>query len=87
MAIEISNGEPITIWPPTTIKQTARERLAELIRLGGIDWERANNPRWRDQPWKDGICLDLDESDMVEALVERIIKGADPDTESGDTNE
>lgn len=28
------NGPPITIWPPTTFAQTARERLAGLVRLG-----------------------------------------------------
>jgi len=46
-----NNGEPITIWAPTSIRQTARERLAELIRLGGIDWKRENDPDWRGKPW------------------------------------
>lgn len=75
------NGEPITIWPPTTIRQTARERLAELIRLGGMDWKRANDPDWRDKPWMDGVMVDLDEDDVVEAIVARILAHADPDTE------
>ena len=73
------NGDPITIWAPSTIRQTARERLAELIRLGGIDWMRANNPDWRGKPWMDGVLVDLDESDVVEAIVERILRHADPD--------
>lgn len=77
------NGEPITIWPPTTIHQTARERLAELIRLGGIDWRRDNAPDFREgKTWMDGVMVDLDESDVVEAIVARILKHADPDTEA-----
>lgn len=75
------NGEPITIWAPTSIQQTARERLAELIRLGGIDWKRKNDPGWRGKPWMDGVLVDLDESDVVEAIVNRILSHADPDTE------
>jgi hypothetical protein len=75
------NGDPITIWAPTTIRQTARERLAELIRLGGIDWKQANDPDWRGKPWMDGILVDLDETDVVEVIVERILAHSDPDTE------
>lgn len=75
------NGEPITIWAPTTIRQTARERLAELIRLGGIDWKRANDPDWRGKPWMDGVLVDVDEDDVVEAIVSRVLAHADPDTE------
>jgi hypothetical protein len=74
-----ANGAPITLWPPTTIKQTARERLAELIRLGGIDWKRDNDPDWRDKPWMDGVMVDLDEPDVVEAIVARILAHSDPD--------
>lgn len=76
------NGDPITIWAPTAIRQTARERIAELIRLGGIDWKRGNDPDWRDKPWMDGVLVDLDESDVVEAIVNRILRHADPDTEA-----
>jgi len=80
---DYDNGEPITIWPPTTIKQTARERLAELIRLGGIDWHRENNPEWRGKPWMYGVRVDVDESDVVEAIVDRILSHADPDIPPG----
>lgn len=76
------NGEPITIWPPTTIQQTARERLAELIRLGGIDWRREHAPDFREgKTWMDGAVVDLDESGVVEAIVSRILRHADPDSE------
>jgi hypothetical protein len=78
---DYDNGEPITIWPPTAIRQTARERLAELIRLGGIDWKRANDPHWRDKPWMDGVMVDVDEDDVVAAIVDRILAHADPDVE------
>lgn len=76
------NGGPITIWAPTTIQQTARERLAELIRIGGIDWKRENDPDWRDKPWMDGVLVDLDESDVVEAIVDRILRHSDPEPEA-----
>lgn len=76
------NGVPITIWPPTTIKQTARERLEEAIRLGGMQWHRENNPNWRDKPWKDGIRVDLDEADVVARIAQYIIDLADPDDRS-----
>jgi hypothetical protein len=79
-------GEPITIWPPTTINQTARDRLAEAIRLGAIAWHREHNPRWRDNPWKDGLQMDLDESDQVECIVQTILDLADPDAESKDSD-
>ena len=75
----MSDDGPITIWAPTSVKQTARERLAEAVRIGGINWHRANNPRWRDNPFKDGISVDLDENDVVEMIVQTIIDGADPD--------
>lgn len=77
------NWIPITIWAPTTIQQSARERLAEMIRAGGIDWHRANNPEWRDKPWSDGVIVDLDEADVIEAIVDRILAGADPDLPNG----
>lgn len=74
------NGDPITIWPPTTIHQTARERLAELIRLGGLDWRRDHAPDYREgKAWMDGVMVDLDESDVVEAIVSRILAHADGD--------
>lgn len=72
---------PITIWAPTSINQTARQRLTEAIRMGGLNWHRANNPEWRDKPWKDGISVDLDEPDVVEMIVQTIIDNADPDIE------
>jgi hypothetical protein len=71
--------DPITIWAPTTIQQTARERLAEAVRLGGIRWHRANNPDWRDKPWMHGVPVDLDESDVVECIVQTIVDLADPE--------
>jgi hypothetical protein len=75
------NGGPITIWPPTTIRQTARERLAEAIWMGGCAWKRAHDPDWRGKPWMDGVMVDLDESDVVDAIVDRILANADPETE------
>jgi hypothetical protein len=80
MTTQYDNGAPITIWPPTTIKQTARERLAELIRAGGIDWKREHDPGWRDKPWMDGVLIDVDEDDVVKAIVDRILSHADPDS-------
>jgi hypothetical protein len=74
------NGAPITIWPPSTIRQTARERLIEAVRIGGMDWHRAHNPEWRDKPWMDGIMVDLDEDDVLAAIVDRIIAIADPES-------
>lgn len=45
-----------------------RERIAELLRTGGIAWHRANDPEWRDKPWHDGVVLDLDEDDQADFL-------------------
>ena len=73
------DAAPITIWPPTTIRQTARQRLLEAIRLGGINWHREHNPHWRDNPWKDGISVDLEEDSVLEAIADSIIAHADPD--------
>lgn len=72
------NGEALVIYPPTHIKQNVRQRLAEAIRAGGIDWKKANDPEWRDKPWADGVMVDLDEDDVVEVIVERIFKHANP---------
>lgn len=80
----MNENDPITIWAPTNIRQSARERLAEAVRIGGINWHRDNNPAWRDNPWKDGIRVDLDEPDVVEMIVQTIIQLADPDEESGE---
>lgn len=74
--------DPITIWAPQTINQTARERLAELIRAGGISFLRANPERtlheapWRDKPFMDGIAVDLDESDVMNHIVDYVIAHA-----------
>ena len=76
------NGAPITIWPPTTIRQTARERLEEAIRLGGIRWHAENNPEWRGKPWMDGIRVDLDDEEVVARIAQHIIDLADPDDQS-----
>ena len=81
MSEPYDNGEPITIWPPTTIKQTARERLAETIRMGGIRWKEANDLAWRGKPWMDGVLVDLDETDVIEAIIDCILEHADPVTE------
>ena len=75
--------DPITIWAPTNVKQTTRERLADLIRTAGIAWKRANDPSWRDEPWMDGIVVDLD--DVEDFIAGYIIERADPD--EGDPNE
>lgn len=74
-------SDPITIWAPTSIRQTARERLAEAIRLGGIRWREQNDPEWRGKPWMDGVLVDLDEEGVVETIVQRIVELANPDTE------
>lgn len=68
--------DPITIWASTDITQTTRERLAELIRSAGIEWKRANDPHWRDKPWKDGVVIDLDDVDGF--IADYIIEHADP---------
>lgn len=77
------NGEPIIIWAPTTIHQTARERLAELIRGGGIGWKKLHDPNWRGKPWMDGVLVDLDETDVVEHIVTHILNHVDPDNSIG----
>lgn len=74
--------DPITIWAPSSINQTTKDRLKELIRLGGIDFLRANPDRtlhegaWRDKAWMDGIAVDLDEDDVLDAIAESIISRA-----------
>lgn len=73
------SNEPITLWAPDTIKQSTRERLIELIRTGGIKWNRENNLSWRDNPWKDGILVDLDEQRVLETLADHIIAHANPE--------
>ena len=79
--------DPITIWAPDNINQTSRERLGELIRAGGIAFLRANPSRtlheanWRDKAWMDGIAVDLDESDVIDAIIDYILSHADPDAE------
>lgn len=75
---------PVTIRPPSTIQQSARERLAEAVRLGGIRWHEQHNPDWRGKPWMDGVMVDLDESDVVDTIVDRILELADPDSEQGE---
>lgn len=74
--------EPITIWAPTTINQTTIDRLKDLIRCGGIAWKRENDPNWRDNPWKDGILVDLDEDDVLDALAAYVLENSDPAAES-----
>ena len=80
--------EPITIWAPDNIHQSSGDRLAELIRAGGIAYLRANPTKtlhegdWRDKPFMDGIAVDLDESDVVDFIAAFIIDHADPDTEA-----
>jgi hypothetical protein len=84
----MSATDPITMWAPENINQTSRERLGELIRAGGIAYLRANPERtmhespWRDKPWTDGIAVDLDESDVVDAIVEYIVEHSDPEARS-----
>lgn len=73
------NGEPITIRPPTTIQQTARERLKEAIRTGGIRWHMEHDPDWRRRPWYDGIKVDLDEDDVLDAIADAVIAHDDPE--------
>lgn len=77
----MSDLAPITVWPPTEIRQTARERLVEAIRLGGIRWREQNDPDWRGKPWMDGIMVDLDEDDVLQSIAQMIIDLADPDNE------
>ena len=73
------NGAPITIWPPTSITQDARDRLKELIRMGGIRWRRDNAPDYREgKTWMDGVLVDLDESDVLNVIVDCVIEHADP---------
>jgi len=81
--------DPITIWAPASINQTARDRLKELIHVGGIEYLRANPSRtmhsadWRDKPWMDGIAVDLDEDDVLDAIADYIIARATvPEEES-----
>lgn len=50
----------------------------ELIRTAGIKWHRENNLRWRDNPWKDGILIDLDERHVLATIADHIIAHADP---------
>ena len=71
--------DPIIIWAPTSVKQTTRERLADLIRCAGIAWKRANDPDWRNEPWMDGIVLDLDLEGVDDFIADYIIERADPD--------
>lgn len=52
---------------------TNAEKLIEAIRVGGIDWHREHNPRWRNNPWKDGIVVDLDEDSVLSTIANRII--------------
>ncbi len=52
-----------------------RERIAELLRTGGIDWHRTHNPNWRDKPWTDGVPIDLDEDDQCEFLAGYLLAG------------
>jgi hypothetical protein len=44
------------------------QRVAEAIRCAGIEWHRDHDPRWRDKPYQDGINVDLDEDDQLDAL-------------------
>lgn len=72
----MSDHDPLIIWAPETINQTTTERLAELIRAGGIDYKREHDPKWRDKPYKDGIVVDLDESDVVDHITRYVIQHA-----------
>lgn len=49
-------------------QRTLNDRISEAIRCAGIEWKQQNDPSWRDKPWKDGISVDLDENDVLEAL-------------------
>lgn len=42
--------------------------VAEAIRCAGIEWHREHDPEWRDKPWKDGVPIDVDESDELDTL-------------------
>lgn len=48
--------------------ESLHQRVAEAIRCAGIEWNRQRNPKWRDKPWHDGIPVDLDEDDELDAL-------------------
>lgn len=76
--------EPIVIRAPEGINQTTVQRLCDLIRCGGIEWHRRNNPEWRDNPYKDGIVVDLDEDDVLRALAAYILQHED--TKTGGTD-
>lgn len=84
----MSANDPITIWSPENVNQSSREYLCELIRTGGIAFLRANPSRtlhesdWRDKPYMDGIAVDLDETDVVEAIADHIIRNANPTQET-----
>ena len=75
-----TDREPITIWAPTSIEQSTRDRLKELIRLGGVRFLAANRDRtvhsgdWRNRTFLDGIVVDLDEDDVLFAIVDTIIR-------------
>ncbi len=49
-------------------ERSDHQRLAELLRTGGIAYHREHNPQWRDEPWKDGVLMDLDEDDQAAFL-------------------
>jgi hypothetical protein len=55
-----------------------REQLLERLRIGGIDYHRKHDKQWRDNPWKDGINVDLDEQDVLDHLVDFILDAPDP---------
>lgn len=78
---------PITIWAPEDVLwQTARDRLRELIRVGGIDFlrkhpERAVGRSWRDKPYLDGIRVDLEDDEVLDWIADFIVAAADPNKE------
>ncbi len=60
----MSAPDPVTdVW----------ELLAELLRAGGIEWHRRNDPAWRDKPWTDGVQMDLDEGDQCGFLASYLL--------------
>lgn len=68
--------ESICIDAPTTIEQTAFDRLKDLIRAGAIDYLRLTDPNWRNNPWKDGVVVDLDEDEALDHIARYVASRA-----------
>lgn len=68
--VDVESGDPLIL--------VSRYRLAEVLRVGGIAYHREHDKEWRDNPWKDGISVDLD-GPALDYLVHYIATHAEHD--------